>query len=731
MKDSIDCIIGPVIFSRKYVQSVNISNTQASRLYFFMERLMIYRLLLCVALSASMLVSGVHAKQIDATSLKGTGIHIESNVSALPENGIVETWSVNLPAYDEVMYFSTDGKDRFLAAANRIFSWPANQLKDLIVDGYQPQPAGSSPSRNGLLVVFKLTDGDYLVLHGLAGPKSISFFRLSDSGALELNLATFGTAKLEGDMPLLAWSKTPDVHEAFRAIYAKADQTEPLASRFNLREDKHYPEPFKYLGWASWEQYRRKISSDLLVDAMKEIEKSELPVRWVLVDDGHQDQTGTGMSDSRLLSFNGHKEFFPEGFKPLMALRSDKIRWISIWHAMNAQWQGLHENHTEEGLREYLFKSKKNGAYTVKNNPEASKVFYETMIGRSVEQGFDFVKIDNQNRVLPYYEGTDNGVEAVARNAQNLEEVAERLTQGLINCFAADIITIFNTKHSNVSRVSVDYLLNSEEKAKSHLYQSYQNTLWMGQAVWPDHDMFHSSDKVSGRMMSVSKALGGAPIYLSDAPKDFVAEMVMPLAYHDGELLRPLAPAAPLADSVMLDAMNVERPYRVIAPLANGAVSIAAYNLVYPTPKQAIPARITAEDYKSADIMRQGMGERAIPEEGLVYFDWYAQRGAKLEGRYEFTLNGFVDRLVQLSPIKNGWSVVGRSDKYLSATAVKDVRYSDNQLTLTMAEQGPLVVYSQKKPQVNVKVPVESLGNSLWKVALPSADAAVKLMLTR
>ena len=692
---------------------------------------MIYRLLRGAVVSASLLVSGVQAKQIDATALKGTGIHIEKNVSATPENGIVDAWSLQLPAYDEVMYFSTDGKDSFLGAANRIFSWPAKQLKDLMVDGYKPQPKGSNPSRNGLLVVFKLKDGDYLVLHGLTGPKSMSFFRLSDAGDLVLNLATFGTAKLEGDMPLLAWSKTPDVHEAFRAIYAKADQTEPMASRFNLREDKHYPEPFKYLGWASWEQYRRKITSDLMVDAMKEIEKSELPVRWVLVDDGHQDQTGTGMGDSRMLSFDGHKEFFPEGFKPLLDLRSDKIRWMGIWHAMNGQWQGLHENHTEEGLREHLFKSKKKGAYTVKNNPEASKAFYETMIGRSVEQGFDFIKIDNQNRVLPYYVGTSNGVEAVARNAQNLEEVSERLTKGLINCFAVDLVTIFNTKFSNVSRVSVDYLLNSEEKAKSHLYQSYQNTLWMGQAVWPDHDMFHSSDKVSGRMMSVSKALGGAPIYLSDAPKDFVADMVMPLAYHDGELLRPLAPAAPLTDSVMLDAMNVEKPYRVIAPLANGAVSIAAYNLVYPTPKKAMPASITAADYKSADIMHQGLGERAIPEEGLVYFDWYAQNGAKLNGSYDFELNGFVDRLVQLSPIQDGWSVVGRSDKYLSAAAIKDVRYSPNKLALTLVEQGPLVVYSQKKPQLNVNAPVQSLGNDLWKVALPSGDAAVKLVLTR
>ena len=180
---------------------------------------------------------------------------------------------------------------------------------------------------------------------------------------------------------------------------------------------------------------------------------------------------------------------------------------------------------------------------------------------------------------------------------------AHELSGGLINCFCVDLVSLMNTKYSDISRVSVDYLLNNENKAKSHLYQSYQNTLWMGQAVWPDHDMFHSSDKFCGRMMAVSKAMSGAPIYLSDAPDNFLEELITPLCTNDGKLFRPLAPAVPLPESVMLSALSTPQAYRVVAPLANGAAAFVVYNLISPTPAESVKTQISASDYTAAGVI--------------------------------------------------------------------------------------------------------------------------------
>jgi hypothetical protein len=65
-----------------------------------------------------------------------------------------------------------------------------------------------------------------------------------------------------------------------------------------------------------------------------------------------------------------------------------------------------------------------------------------------------------------------------------------------------------------------------------------------------------------------------------------------------------------------------------------------------------------------------------------------------LQSTFKFNLISFANKLVQLSPIKNGWSVVENLDKYLSANAVKSINYSKNELKIVMVESGKLVVYN-------------------------------------
>ena len=625
-----------------------------------------------------------------------------------------------------MVYFSTDSRDKFLDAANRIFPWVAKDLKTLVTDGFMPDPKAGEPSRNGLLALFTLENNEYLLLEGIASPEAYSHLVISDNGALAIQLVTFGTESVSGNIPLVAYARGNNMYDVFQQAWKSAINTDAIKGRTAMRSEKEYPEMFNYLGWCSWEEYRRKISSDIIVDAMHKIEKSALPIRWVMVDDGHQHQTGEGMGDSRMLSFNAHPETFPQGFKPIMDLKSEKIKWMGIWHAMNGQWQGLNPAHEIRELDGHLISIAKKfdgnplDVMMPKGDSLSSWLFYKGLIGSSKEHGFDFVKIDNQNRQMAFYKGLDNPVKTVSQHAQSLERAAHEFSGGLINCFCADLVSLMNTKYSAVSRVSVDYLLNNEEKAKSHLYQSYQNTLWMGQAVWPDHDMFHSSDKFAGRMMAISKAMSGAPIYLSDAPDYFLDEMVTPLCYSDGRLLRPLAPAVPLPESVSISALSEAKAYRVVAPLANGAAAFVVYNLACPTPAESVKTYISVEDYTHAgSFIQPSVKAWEVPEEGLVYYDWYQGKGGLLNGKYEIELNGFSDRFVQLSPVVKGWSVVGCIDKYLSAAAIESIEYSQNEVILKLVETGSLVIFNEKQIACENALGIESLGNNLWKILLP------------
>jgi len=274
---------------------------------------------------------------------------------------------------------------------------------------------------------------------------------------------------------------------------------------------------------------------------------------------------------------------------------------------------------------------------------------------------------------------------------------------------------VFNTRYSAVTRSSIDYKLGKEARGKSHLLQSYSNTLWLGQTVWGDHDMFHSSDRYCGRIMAVSKAMSGGPVYLSDGPKDFVGDYIRPLCYNDGRLLRPIAPAGPLPDSVFIAPMRERSAYRVIAPLSGGAAAIVVHNLYHPTDETPITTAVTEKDYADASAMIQPYpGKWQVPPDGLFVYDWYAGSGQKLGKGYQFELRGFCDRLLLVCPIRQGWAVVGRTDKYLSPAAVEVVSVTHEELKLRLIESGPLGIWlSDGVPSV-VNVSFTNEGNGLW-----------------
>ncbi|VGO13296.1 hypothetical protein PDESU_01852 [Pontiella desulfatans] len=665
---------------------------------------------------------------IDTSSLKGAGVETLKDFSDSPKNGELARRSIQLPEYKSVLYFSTDGRQRFLSSANRIFPWAADSLATMMDENYKPDAKAREPARQGLMALFELKDGSYLQLQGVCGPETMSILEVADDGSLSVKLMTFGSDSVEGDFPLLAWSRGKDIYSVFHDGAVAVLESDAVKGRAALRHTKAYPEMFNYLGWCSWEQYRRSISSDLLVESMQQIEASEVPIRWVLVDDGHQHQTGFKMGDSRILSFKAHPETFPQGFNPLMDLKSEKIKWMGIWHAMNGQWQGLHPDHEIDELRPYLMpidKKKWQGEplplMMPKGDKASSQKFYDALIGSATEHGFDFVKIDNQNRQIEFYAGKGNPVETVANHAQSLEAAAKKLSGGLVNCFCADLLSVYNTKYSAVSRVSVDYLLNNEPKAKSHLFQSYQNTLWMGQLVWPDHDMFHSCDPVCGRMMAVSKAVAGAPIYVSDAATDFVPELISPLCWKDGRLLRPLAPAVPLPDSVMLSALEVPQAYRVIAPLPHGAASIVSYNL---SKAESVIASITAADYTHAGSFIQPSVEPwKIPAEGLFLYDWYEQSGTVLNTAYPVELTGLSDKLVHLCPIKNGWAMVGNIDKYLCPATVLNPEFTQDQISFSLVEGGKVAFYLDNGMPNADGLSFLERSDGLWVTEVPDSMA--------
>ena len=660
--------------------------------------------------------------EISFRALTGeSGMQVEAGFTGQPDaEGVLRRYPVRLPPFEVVTYWAAYQK--YDPAGPQVDNWPegANRVQPLAIHGFE------SLKRGGLFLLAKLNEGGYLALLPVAGARTLTWFS-GEGGRLMLNLGTLGAGAVRGDLPLLAWARSNDPYDAARNAWITAINHPLIGQSARLRSQKHYPQIFRYLGWCSWEEYRSKIDEQILLGAVDAIEKSGVPVRWLLVDDGHLDNR-----NRQLLSFQPNAKF-PHGWRSLLARRRpDKIRWMGVWLNFNGYWNGISPQNKLGALNEHLApaaggqRTRKMAMLEPKLGFTHSLAFYNAMIGAARAAGFDFVKVDNQAGNLRLYRGGEQPVQAAVENARALEEATAFHMDGLINCMAHGTVNTFNTRLSAVTRCSEDYRLGDLARARRHLHNSYANMIWLGHTVWGDHDMFHSDDPVAGRVMAVSKALSGGPVYLSDNPKDFRPEYIRPLCFRDGRLLRPLAPGAPLAESLFIDPFQGGKPFRVIAPLPGRAAAVVVYNLT--EPEAPLTGSVKPDDYAQANALMQPRRRPwKLPAEGLVLYDWRQKRAVRLKTSYSFSMPKFGDRLLLLCPVQKGWAVIGRPDKYLAPAAVKLLRVTAQELLLEMREAGPLTVW-QENAGASVTSPdceFHRVDEHLWSADVPGARAAL------
>lgn len=629
---------------------------------------------------------------------------------ASSDDGVVLRETLSVGPFSRACYFAQ--MQKYDVAKRGKDSWPngANRIQPLAVEDF------SSLRRGGMFLLVAREGGDFLAALPLVGRGSMAWLE-SEAGELVLKAGNLGTGALSGEIPFLSWAIRGDAYEACEAAWRQAIDHPLLDGAMRRRCDKHYPHLLEYLGWCSWEEYRKEIDEALLLEAVEGIEASALPVRYMLVDDGHLHH-----HDGQLLDFAPDAEKFPNGWETLMARRDpEKIRWMGLWLNFNGYWDGISPDHQMPELSgdlrpveyEQLQQEKQVHALLPANGSKSSFAFYDGMISASRRAGFDFVKVDNQAGNLFKYRGTEQPVAKACENSQALEGACALHTDGLINCMAHNSVCVQNSRVSAVNRCSEDYAKGDLGRARRHLHNSYANMAWLGHTMWGDHDMFHSNDAVSGKMMAISKAVSGGPVYLSDNPKDFAGENVRPLCYRDGLLLRPLAPASATPESLLIDPFAEAKPFRAAAPLVNGAAALVVYN--FTEPEQAVRGFVEPGDHACAGVLLQ---ETPWPdfEEGFVLYDWHEKQLRPGE-RFEFDLPGFGDRLFFLCPIVQGWSLIGRTDKYLSPAAGEILSAEADKLVLGYREAGEFLISSASgKPHGLHNCTLSQAEKGLWSL---------------
>lgn len=631
---------------------------------------------------------------IDVTQ-SSAAIHTLDNFTEKPnDDGVLTELDLALPPTKSVCHFTAFQRHDPMhqSRPHQAIGGGANRVQGLRITRWDEAIEG------GLYAILELETGEWMTLLPVAGRSTLAWLNPHGPEEVGVKVGNLGTDPVNGDIPVLAWSRSEDLYEACQTVWEQVMNHPETRGLVRQRSAKSYPEIFKHLGWCSWEQYKRDISSDLLTDAARRINDSDIPVRFLLVDDGYFRHTNAESAmDNRLVQFGPNPESFPQGWEPLLnQRRDDGIRWFGLWQNFNGYWNCIAEdNDLDDELNAHLMDLPQ-GGHLPKGNLSDATVWYEAMLNVAREGDFDFVKVDNQSANLHNYQGTGNAVEAATCSSQAFERAAAAQVNGVINCMAHGPVSVSNTCLSAVTRCSEDYELNNAWRAKAHLHNSYQNMLWLGPTVWGDHDMFHSSDTFAGRMMAVSKAVSGGPVYLSDNPDDFNPDHILPLCDDDGRLFRPLAPAVPLPGSAKIDPFEDEQPYVAAAPLSNGAAVIVAYNLTEPT--TPVRGSIDIHDYKdAAGLLTRETVNWSEPEEGVIVYDWYNQTAEELTGSWNYQLDELEDRLLLLCPIQHGIAVIGRTDKYLSPATVDVLEVTEQHIFVRSREEGELKVWNEGK----------------------------------
>ena len=174
-----------------------------------------------------------------------------------------------------------------------------------------------------------------------------------------------------------------------------------------------------------------------------------------------------------------------------------------------------------------------------------------------------------------------------------------------------------------------------------------------------------------------------------------------------------LAPGVPLPESLMQGPYFEHTAFQVIAPLLNNSAAIIAVNLNQDD--ETINIAIKPTDYAFAGGMIQPYkGLWSLPKEGFLLYDQYAQEALVLEKDYTFELTSREERLFQLSPIQNGWSIIGNPNKYLPASTYQILENNTDFVKIKLVENSSIMLWSDTKTPSSDNFIFAQKDNGLW-----------------
>ncbi|KAG2307750.1 hypothetical protein Bca4012_083275 [Brassica carinata] len=537
---------------------------------------------------------------------------------------------------------------------------------------------------------------------------------------------------------------------------------------FKLLEEKTPPGIVDKFGWCTWDAFYLTVNPDGVHKGVKCLVDGGCPPGLVLIDDGWQsighDSDGIdveGMSCAvageqmpcRLLKFQENFKFrdyvSPKdknevGMKAFVRDLKEEfstVDYIYVWHALCGYWGGLRP-----------------GAPTLPPStivrPELSPGLKLTMqdlaVDKIVDTGIGFVSPDMANE---FYEGLHShlqnvGIDGVKVDVIHiLEMLCEKyggrvdlakayfkaLTSSVNKHFDGNGV-IASMEHCNdfmflgteaisLGRVGDDFWCTDPSGDINgtywlqgcHMVHCAYNSLWMGNFIQPDWDMFQSTHPCA-EFHAASRAISGGPIYISDCVGQHDFDLLKRLVLPDGSILRCEHYALPTRDRLFEDPLHDGKTMLKIWNLNKYTGIIGAFNCqgggwcretrrnqCFSQCVNTLTATTNPKD------VEWNSGNSPISVENVEEFALFLSQSKKLvlsgpNDDLEITLEPFKFELITVSPVVTieGSSVqfapIGLVNMLNTSGAIRSLVYHEESVEIGVRGAGEFRVYASRKP---------------------------------
>lgn len=469
-----------------------------------------------------------------------------------------------------------------------------------------------------------------------------------------------------------------------------------------LRREKLLPAFADQFGWCTWDSFYREVSPEGVRQGLESFAVGGVVPKLLILDDGWQSVREVEPNELRLTAFAANEKFKGDLSPTVQMAKAEfGVENFFVWHALNGYYGGVDIEAMPEysvtaaprlsspGILHHLpefdgFQASTMGLIS----PDHVYRFFHDYHASLRAQGVDGVKVDVQTAIESVAVGVGGRVKLMQQYHDAMEGSAQTHFLGnLINCMSCSNDMMYSALSTTLTRTSDDFFPARPASHGLHLYANAFVSLWFGEFVHPDWDMFQSSHEL-GAYHAAGRALSGGPIYVSDKPDAHNFDLLRQLVLPDGTVLRANHVGRPTRDCLFAD--PTRDALLKIFNLNLDAGIVGAFNTRYEEAgTDPVSGAVTPRDIEG------------LSGENFAVFCHNSGEMRKLarDDRWELSLPQLTHELFTVVPIDKGIAPIGLADLFNSAGAITEKGWSEAGLySVRFKAGGRVVLWSEVEP---------------------------------